>query len=56
MSAIKARRRTWQAFEGLIVMLSDVDLIELLRLKVEGEEPPDLLDQQLDEFFIKLAP
>ncbi|WIG98351.1 restriction endonuclease [Myxococcus sp. SDU36] len=55
-SARKARRRTWQASGGLIVLLFDDDLKELIDRKDRNEDPTEVIDIQLDEFFLELAP
>lgn len=49
--ANKQRRRAWVENEKLIVMLSDSDLIEMIQLKDSGEEPFEIIDAQLEEFF-----
>jgi hypothetical protein len=55
-SAIKARRRTWQASGNLIVFLFDEQLTELLACKARGEDPTEVINEQLDDFFLALAP
>jgi hypothetical protein len=55
-NAYRARRRTWQISDSLIVILADDDLAELLRMRDDGEEPSELLEEQIDEFFVGLAP
>lgn len=53
--AVKQRRRAWVESEKLIVMLCDVDLIEMIQLKDSGEEPFEVIDAQLEEFFSVLC-
>ena len=53
--AHKQRRRAWLESEKLIVMLCDVDLIEMIKLKDSGEEPFEIIDSQLEEFFSVLS-
>jgi hypothetical protein len=55
-SAIKARRKAWVADDKMIVILSDRDLIEMLQMKADEENPADVIDLQLNEFLAKLAP
>ncbi|MCG8291719.1 restriction endonuclease [Pseudomonas entomophila] len=55
-SALKARRRVWMESDKLILLLSDEDLKDLVRARSYGETPTDVLDAQLDDFFLKLAP
>jgi len=53
--AHKQRRRAWVESEKLIVMLCDIDLIEMIQLKDSGEEPFEVIDAQLEEFFSVLC-
>lgn len=53
--ASKQRRRAWVENEKLIVMLSDSDLIEMIQLKDSGQEPFEIIDSQLEEFFAVLC-
>jgi hypothetical protein len=53
--AHKQRRRAWVESEKLIVMLCDFDLIEMIQLKDSGEEPFEVIDAQLEEFFSVLC-
>jgi len=53
--AHKQRRRAWVESEKLIIMLGDVDLIEMIQLKDSGEEPFEVIDAQLEEFFSVLC-
>jgi len=55
-SAIKARRRAWMISRNLILFLSDLDLQDLLSKRDAGEDTSVVLDSQMDEFFITLAP
>lgn len=53
--AHKQRRRAWVESEKLVVMLCDNDLIEMIQLKDSGEEPFEVIDAQLEEFFSVLC-
>ena len=55
-SAFLARRRAWVETDKLIVLLADEDLKDLVRAKSYGESPTAVLDTQLEEFFLRLAP
>jgi Restriction endonuclease len=55
-SALLARRRAWVEAGKLILLLSDEELKDLVRAKSYGEKPTDVLDAQLGEFFLRLAP
>lgn len=55
-SALLARRRAWVEADKLILLLSDDELKDLIRAKSYGENPTDVLDAQLGEFFLRLAP
>ena len=55
-SAILARRRAWVEADKLILLLSDDELKDLIRAKSYGENPTDVLDAQLHEFFLRLTP
>jgi hypothetical protein len=55
-SAIKARRRAWMTSRNLILFFSDLDLEDLLTKRDAGEDTSLVLDSQMDEFFITLAP
>ncbi|CAN5657510.1 hypothetical protein BH10CYA1_BH10CYA1_55940 [soil metagenome] len=50
-SALIMRRVAWIEASKLILFLSDDDLITLTKLKAEGQEPTQLFDTQLDDFF-----
>jgi hypothetical protein len=54
--ALLARRRAWMTSESIILFLSDSDLGDLVRARDEGKDPSDILDAQMDDFFIALAP
>lgn len=54
--AARARRRAWMLSDSLILFLSDGDLKEIIRKKQAGEDPTVVLDAQMDEFFLELAP
>jgi hypothetical protein len=55
-SALKQRRRAWVENEKLMIILSDQELIEMMKLKSSGEEPFELIDTQLEDFFSVLCP
>jgi Restriction endonuclease len=55
-SAVKARRRAWMIADNLIVFLSDEELKDIVRTRSGGGDPSLVLDAQIDEFFIHLAP
>lgn len=55
-SALLARRRAWVESDKLILLLSDEELKDLVRARSYGDKPTDVLDAQLGEFFLKLAP
>ncbi len=55
-SALRARRRAWLEFDKLIVFLSDEDLRDLIRARSLGESTAEVIDTQLDEFFLALSP
>lgn len=55
-SALKARRRAWMEFDKLVVFLADQDLQEILLLKAAGDDPTEVINSQLDDFFIRLCP
>lgn len=54
--AVRARRRAWMLSDSLILFLSDGDLKEIIRKKQAEEDPTMVLDAQMDEFFLELAP
>jgi hypothetical protein len=55
-SALKARRRAWNEHDKMIVILTDSDLAEMLRMKGDGEKPTTVIEDQLEEFLTDLAP
>jgi hypothetical protein len=55
-SALAARRRAWVEMDKLILFLSDEDLKDLVRARSAGDDPTQILDAQLQEFFLRLAP
>lgn len=55
-SALLARRRAWVETEKLIVMLSDEGMIDLVNAKDSGNDPAEIIDAQLEEFFSVLSP
>lgn len=55
-NAIKARRRAWVEQEKLIVILSDEEIFDMLNLRESGNDPFEVIDIQLEEFFINLSP
>lgn len=55
-SALKARRRAWVEFDKLIILLTDEDLKDIVRTKSFGNDPSEIIDTQLDDFFLDLSP
>lgn len=55
-AATKARRRAWIEHDKLIVLLCDADLIDMTQLWEEGQDPFQIIDAQLEEFFRGLCP
>jgi Restriction endonuclease len=55
-SALIARRRAWVENEKLIVMLSDEGMIDLVNAKDSDNDPAEIIDAQLEEFFSVLCP
>jgi len=55
-SALAARRRSWVEMDKLILFVSDEDLKDLIRARSSGDDPTQILDAQLQEFFLRLAP
>jgi hypothetical protein len=55
-SAKAARRRAWIEQDRLIVLLRDEDLVDMTQLWEEGQEPFQIIDAQLEEFFRRLSP
>ncbi len=56
ISAVKARRRAWMLSGVLIIFLSDGDLKDVVRMKAQGEDAEAVLEAQMDDFFLQLAP
>ncbi|MEC3910318.1 restriction endonuclease [Sphingobium sp. CR2-8] len=54
--AIVQRRRAWLEHQKMIVFLSATDLIGMLEMRENGEEPFEVIDAQLEEFFRTLSP
>lgn len=54
--AIVQRRRAWLEQDKMIVFLSATDLIGMLEMREKGEEPFEVIDAQLEEFFRTLSP
>jgi hypothetical protein len=54
-SAITARRRSWSEFSKMILLICDEDLLEMLDMKSNDEDPTALLDAQLNEFLMGFA-
>ncbi|HEX7360690.1 MAG TPA: restriction endonuclease [Bryobacteraceae bacterium] len=54
--ALKARRRAWMTSKNLILFLSDLDLQELVRTRTDGGDTSRILESQMEDFFITLAP
>lgn len=55
-SALQARRRAWVENEKLIVMLSDEGMIDLVNAKDSENDPVEIIDAQMEEFFSVLCP
>jgi len=55
-SALKARRRTWMTNECMILFLCTDDVREMVKLRVDELDPTIVLEAQLDDFFVGLAP
>lgn len=55
-SAHIARRRAWVENDKLIVFLNDEDLIDMAQLSEEDDNPFQVIDAQLEEFFRRLNP
>ena len=55
-NALKARRRAWMLAENIILFLSDDELAEIVRAISDDTDPSNVLDAQIDEFFVTLAP
>ena len=55
-AALIARRRAWVENEKLIVILSDQEMIDLINAKDSENDPAEIIDAQLEEFFSVLCP
>lgn len=55
-SALKARRRAWNASRKMIVILDDELVKKMIHLKIDGKDPSDVLNMQIDDFLRKLTP
>jgi hypothetical protein len=42
--------------ENIILFLSDGDLADIIRIRASDDDPSSVLEAQMDEFFIALAP
>jgi hypothetical protein len=54
--ALRARRRAWMIDENLILFISDDDMKEMVRRRADDDNPAFVLESQLGEFFVHLAP
>jgi hypothetical protein len=54
--AIAQRRRKWLEEEKCIVLLTDDHLCEMLHLREASEQPFNVIDAQLEDFFRTLTP
>lgn len=50
------RRRKWLEEEKCIVLLTDDDLCEMVHLREASEQPFDVIDAHLEDFFRTLTP
>lgn len=55
-AAAVARRRAWVESDRLIVLLQDDDLVDMTQIRDEGQDPFQIVDAQLEEFFRRLSP
>ncbi len=55
-SAIAQRRRKWLEEEKCIVLLANEDLCEMVQLREASEQPFNVIDAQLEDFFRTLTP
>lgn len=55
-SAIAQRRRKWLEEQKCIVLLTDDDLCEMVHLREASEQPFDVIDAHLEDFFRTLTP
>ena len=54
--AVVQRRRAWLEQQKMIAFLTAADLISMLEMRENGEEPFEVIDAQLEEFFRTLSP
>lgn len=54
--AMAQRRREWLEQEKMIIFLTDIELIEMLILREEGQKPFDVIDAKLEFFLRTLTP
>ena len=54
--AIVQRRRAWLEQQKMIIFLTAVDLTGMLEMRESGEEPFEVIDAQLEDFFRTLSP
>lgn len=54
--AVAQRRRVWLEQSKMIVFLSDWELVEMLAMREDGEDPFAVIDTQLEEFLRTLTP
>jgi len=54
--AVVQRRRAWLEHQTMIAFLTTADLIGMLEMRENGEEPFEVIDAQLEEFFRTLSP
>lgn len=55
-SATAQRRRKWLEEQKCIAFLTDEDLCEMVQLREASEQPFDVIDAQLEDFFRTLTP
>lgn len=55
-NAIAQRRRKWLEEQKCVVFLTDDDLCEMVQLREASEQPFDVVDAQLEDFFRTLTP
>lgn len=53
--AVVQRRRAWLEQQKMIDFLTAADLIGMLEMRENGEEPFEVVDAQLEEFFRTLS-
>jgi hypothetical protein len=54
-AAIAARKKMWLSEEKMIILLDDEDLEEILCLKAADDNPAQVIESQIDEFFMNLS-